>query len=204
MNAFATAGGRLSVTDSLVGAIGGSRGVIAFILGHELSHNLMQHGIKKYLRQTYRNQQVALLQRRIALGDKNANWELLAFVAADKISSAKIDRDEENAADHMGLMICAEAGYHPDFAIFAARSLRDKLGEQSKFWVFFFDHPRWTTREERAERNSAEASVRFTQRWPSLSDSPGGVPPPLAGVSEPAVRRVVGGYMVSSSVFARN
>lgn len=204
INAWSGAGGRLYVTDAFVASVEGNKGVIAFALGHELAHSLLQHAIKKYVRQVQRNQQIAALQRQIALGDKNARWAVLAFLVADKISSAKIDRDYENDADRMGLMISAEAGYHPDFAILAARTLREKLGEQSKFGAFFSDHPRWTTREERAEMNFPAALTRFTMRWPSLDVSPGGTPPPIAGASDPAVRRVPGGYIISSTVFVRN
>jgi hypothetical protein len=125
-------------------------------------------------------------------------------LAADKIAEAKRERDEENAADKLGLLIATEAGYHPDFAIAAARTLREKLGEQSKFGAFFADHPRWTTREQRAEQNRADALAYFNSRWPSAGESPGGVPPMLFEATEPKIAHSNNVYTIAADFSARN
>jgi len=105
---------------------------------------------------------------------------------AHRIAEKKIAREEENEADKIGLFIAAEAGYHPDFAISAARTLRSSAGELSKVGAFFTDHPRWQTREQRAERNRAEALRFFQSKWRSAEASPGGVPPTVVVFSAPS------------------
>lgn len=203
-NAFAGAGGRLYVTDSLVGVVDANPGILAFALGHELAHNILRHGIQKYLHAVERARMIEFYRIRAAQGDKGANWALVGYVAADKIASAKMERDQENAADRLGLLIAAQAGYHPDFGIAAARLLRQKLGEQSKFGAFFSDHPRWTTREERAEQNRPEALAEFNGRWPSAGDSPGGPAPTLFFVNQPTVTHTGKSYHVNASFTVRN
>jgi hypothetical protein len=114
---------------------------------------------------------------------------------AAKVALAKLDRDQESAADRLGLVLAAQAGYHPAFGILAARILREKLGAQSNFGAFFADHPRWTTREERIDRNYSEALAAFNQSWPDAASSPGGFLPaellqgrPTAATAAPALR----------------
>jgi hypothetical protein len=48
--------------------------------------------------------------RRIAYRDKRANRELVGYVTAHGIAERKIERDEENKADLVGLQIAAQAG----------------------------------------------------------------------------------------------
>lgn len=204
INAFAGAGGRLYVTDLLVGTLDANPGTLAFVLGHELAHNVLRHGLLKYLRAVERERQIGYLQWQAAHGDKSANWVLIGYVAADKIASAKIARDEENAADRLGLFIAAQAGYHPDFGIAAARILRQKLGEHSKFGAFFSDHPRWTTREERAETTRTAALAVFNSRWQSAADSRGGVPPTILSANEPAIKHQGKSYQIDGSFSVRN
>lgn len=203
-NAFATGGGRLYVTTSLLDTIGWNSGVLAFVIAHEAAHNILQHGLKKYLRAVERADMSGQFRYRIASGDKAAQWELLAFEIANPIASAKIERDEEHAADNLSLMMCAEAGYHPDFAILAERTLRARLGEQSKFAAFFSDHPRWTTREEKTEPAYEEALSIFTARWPSAELSPGGEPPVTIRSTVPVAIRRANGLLVSARISARH
>ena len=109
-------------------------------------------------------------------GDKRANWELVGYVTAHGIAERKIERDEENKADLVGLQIAAQAGYHADFAIQLTHAMRNQHKDQSKFMAFFSDHPRWETREERISKNYDVALNAFSARWPVFAQSPGGVP----------------------------
>ena len=53
------------------------------------------------------------------------------------ILEKKMERNQEDEADQLGMLIAAEAGYHPDYAIFAARTMRSETGDASKFMAFF-------------------------------------------------------------------
>ena len=111
IQAFATGGGRVYITDGFVNGTGADERVMAFALSHEMAHNLRQHGIESALRRMAFEEQVAYFKRRIALGDNKAGWELLAYVAAERTISAKLDRDQESEADHLGMLMSADAGF---------------------------------------------------------------------------------------------
>lgn len=182
INAYATAGGRMYVNRGLVQAVQGSPGILAFVLGHEMVHNRNHHGLNRVIR-------ASQAQQNIRLAYRQNSWAGLAVEVAQKIAEAKSQRDEEHEADQMGLLMAAEAGYHPDFAILAARLLRTKTGESSKFSAFFEGHPRWTTREQRAEGTRIRALALFEEKWPDASKSPGGVPPTMAAVEDFKIER---------------
>ncbi|MGQ9634658.1 MAG: M48 family metalloprotease, partial [Bryobacteraceae bacterium] len=190
INAFATGGGRVYVTAGMLAALQGSDGMLAFVLGHEIAHNALQHGAKRVLRHYIFEKAHAEMLARCRREDNPAcltaaGAAQVAFLIAEK----KRERDEEHEADRLGMMAAAEAGYHPNFAVLVARRLREVTGERSKFAAFFSTHPRWTTREERALRHYAEARQVFERRWPIAGFSPGGAPPPLAVLSKPEVRK---------------
>jgi len=145
VNAQSGGAGQIYVFSGLVKAVHANTGVMAFVIGHEMAHNRLQHQAKKAIRyeeflRAYRQMYV-----------QNPNSAEL-YKITWQIAEQKIERNEENQADQLGVRMAAEAGYHPDYAILAARALRGTSGEQSKFMAFFSGHPRWTTREERTEK----------------------------------------------------
>ena len=167
------------VTDGLTRVTDGADGMLAFAIGHEVAHSLQHHVVKKFLREIEHQQMLLWYRRRIAYGDKRANWEMVGYLTAHGIAERKIERDEENKADLIGLQIAAQAGYHPDFAIQLTHAMRNQRKDQSKFMAFFSDHPRWATREERITKNYDLALNAFNARWPMVAQSPGGVPPQI-------------------------
>jgi Zn-dependent protease with chaperone function len=204
IQAAATAGGRMYVTEGLVNAVRGDTGILAFVMGHEIAHLVRQHGIRKYLRALQRQAYITELQYRARMGDKQANWELVGYVAANRLAEQKIERDEEHEADRLGLLMGAQAGYHPASAILAARTLRDHVGEQSKFMAFFSDHPRWETREQRAEQNYADAIQVYRATWGNGELSPGGEPPLLVSTGKMSAQRGNRQFDIAVPVTARN
>lgn len=189
INAFSAADGSICVTEGLIRAIHGDNGMLAFVLGHEMAHNQLQHHLRDVRRAVERHRLINYYDARCRAGENPSCIAGAAYAAASLIAEKKIQRDQENEADYMGMMAAAEAGYHPDYSILAARQLRASTGETSKFAAFFADHPRWTTREERAERHYQDAVARFNQFWKSAGDSPGGRPPAFAIVSGPKVQK---------------
>jgi Peptidase family M48 len=183
-NAFAQMGGRVYVTSGLAELMGADVGLWAAVMGHELAHNIYRHGYKSYLREVALQRQINYWRYRIALGDQNANWGLLAAIAAGKLINKKLERNDENEADKVGLEMMVEAGYHPDFAINLFRVLKARTGERSKFAALFSDHPRFITREEHIRKLYPEAIARFRTLWPDAATSPGGPPPIIATVTK--------------------
>lgn len=183
-NAFAQMGGRVFVTSGLAELMGDDVGLWAAVMGHEIAHNIYRHGYKSYVRQVELQRQINYWRYRIAMGDQSANWGLLAAVTAGKLINSKLERNDENDADKLGLEMMVEAGYHPDFAIELFRVLKARTGEQSKFAALFSDHPRFITREEHIRKLYPEAISRFRSLWPDATTSPGGRPPIIATVTK--------------------
>ena len=183
-NAFNTMGGHVYVTSGLAELIGDDAGLWAAVEGHEIAHNIYRHVYRGYLREQELQRQINYWRYRIALGDQSANWGLLAAVTAGKLLNKKLERDDENDADKLGLLMMVEAGYHPDFAISLFRILKSRAGEQSKFGALFSDHPRFITREEHIRKLYPEAIARFKSMWPDAATSPGGQPPMVATLAK--------------------
>lgn len=183
-NAFNTMGGHVFVTSGLAELIGNDPGLWAAVEAHEFAHNIYRHGYQKYLRDRELERQISYWRYKVAIGEQGATWGLLAAVTAGKLLNNKFDRDDENAADKLGMLMMVEAGYHPDFAINLFRMLKARTGEQSKFGALFSDHPRFITREEHIRKLYPEAIARFESLWPDAAASPGGSPPIVATVAK--------------------
>lgn len=187
-NAFNTMGGHVFVTSGLAELIGSDAGLWAAVEAHEFAHNIYRHGYQKYLRERELQRQISYWRYKVAIGEQGATWGLLAAVTAGRLLNNKFDRDDENAADKLGMLMMVEAGYHPDFAINVFRMLKARTGEQSKFGALFSDHPRFITREEHIRKLYPEALARFQSLWPNAADSPGGSPPIIATVAKVSAR----------------
>jgi Zn-dependent protease with chaperone function len=183
-NAFAQMGGHVYVTSGLAELMGNDVGLWASVMGHEIAHNIYRHVYKSYIREVQLQRQIDYWRRRIAMGDQSANWGLLAAVTAGKLINNKLQRNDENDADKLGLQMMVEAGYHPDFAINLFRLLKARSEEQSKFAALFSDHPRFITREEHIRKLYPNAIARFRELWPDAAASPGGPPPIIATVTK--------------------
>lgn len=183
-NAFNTMGGHVFVTSGLAELIGDEPGLWAAVQAHEFAHNIYRHGYKSYVREVELQRQINYWRYRIALGDQSANWGLLATVTAGKLLNKKLERNDENDADKLGLLMMVDAGFHPDFAINLFRIMKARTGEQSKFSALFSDHPRFITREEHMRKLYPEAIARFQSLWPDTENSPGGSPPIISTVTK--------------------
>jgi len=175
--------GHVQVTSRLAELMEDVKGLSAAVEGHEIAHAMYQHGYNSAKRKAALEQQIAYWQTRVALGDPNANAALLA-IAARKLINNKLDRNDENDADKLGLRMMVEAGYHPAFAIMLFRILKGELGEHRKIGALFSDHPRFITREERIWDQYPELLALFRSHWPDAGSSPGGSPPILATVTK--------------------
>jgi Zn-dependent protease with chaperone function len=183
-NAFAQMGGPVYVTSGLAELMGADLGLWAAVMGHEIAHNIYRHGYKTYIREVELQRQIYYWRARVAMGDQSANWGLLAAVTAGKLINKKLERNDENDADKLGLQMMVDAGYHPDFAINLFRLLKARTGEQSKFAALFSNHPRFITREEHIRKLYPEAIARFRALWTDAAASPGGPPPIIAFITK--------------------
>jgi hypothetical protein len=192
VNAMSTAGGRVYVYNGLAEILGANKSLWAAVIGHELAHTAQRHQTVAYMLQLQLAlvyaQQRAYYQRRAALGDESAKWALLGLsigkIAGDLVS-LKLSREDEHEADHIGMLMMAEAGYHPAY-VFALHRMLEIRGDKSHIGAFFSNHPRWETRVQRSHKFYEQAVARFESHWPNAVLSPGGIPPPIVFLGEPA------------------
>lgn len=182
VNASSYAGGQIFAEGGIARLMKRSPGLWAAVLGHEIAHTRQHHQYRGYLRQEALAEQIRYYNTRLAAGDNSAAWALLALKVGGGLTNLKLSRDEEHEADRLGMMMMAEAGYHPDFAIAGFRRIAAKVGDQSKIAAFFASHPRWETREQRQMKAYTEAVEAFESRWPDVDKSPGGRPPMMATI----------------------
>lgn len=180
-NAGSYPDGEVEANEGIARLLGQNRGLWAAVLSHEIAHVARRHVVKKFLFHQYIQQQVEYWQLRARLGDKYAGWTALGMRISGALLEKKLSRDLESDADTQGMLIMAQAGYHPDYVFAMHHLLRIKVGEQSKLGTFFFsDHPRWETRDQRSERAYIEALAEYTRLYPNPADSPGGAAPAVA------------------------
>lgn len=182
INAYLSGAGKLTVTSGIVPLLGNDRGTWAAVLGHEIGHVVVHRQFKAYLPGFQAELQKAYLQARAAQADNGPARALHLVPLGGGLANLKLAREREYEADRVGLMMMAEAGYHPDFAIILDRRMRAVRPDQPKYAEFLSGHPRWASREERIMRAYHVALAIFESRWHDPAQSPGGNPPPLGTI----------------------
>jgi hypothetical protein len=107
-NAFATAGGNLYVTDSLLYFVKNTE-QLAGTLCHEVSHTI--HHDSMTLIEKERQIERRAIGAAVLLGPTRAH--VLAIALLGKLHSLGYSRDAESAADLTGADVCAASGYNP-------------------------------------------------------------------------------------------
>lgn len=187
VNASASPAGQVYVFGGILPVIGTSPGLWAAVLSHEIIHSARRHQVQLYVERVYIQRTIDYYRNRIRQGDKSANWVLAGYSIAAHLLLNKMERDQEHQADQEGMLLMAQAGYHPDYVFALHHLLVAKSGDQSKFAAFFSDHPRWATRDQRDERTYTLALTEFKRLWPDAALSPGGAPPAIAFLGRPKV-----------------
>jgi predicted Zn-dependent protease len=121
INAWAMPGGKMAVYTGLIERINPTDDELAQVIGHEISHALLQHGRERMSRAMATNAALALGS--IATGVNLSGLENVAMVALELPNS----RTAETEADRIGLELAARAGFNPNAAV----SLWQKMARAS-------------------------------------------------------------------------
>ncbi|HXJ92427.1 MAG TPA: M48 family metalloprotease [Terriglobia bacterium] len=180
VNAYSNGRGEIAITRGLAWVLGDRFGVWAAAIAHELGHAILlytayQPGFEAQLRRDY---QAAGGD----LHDPDAEEALRLTRSRGGLLDLSGQRRTEYEADRLGVLLMAEAGFHPDFAVALDRSMRSTLGDQAKFSEFLLTHPLWLEREEETVRHQKVALTLFNHSWPDPAHSPGGVAPPIGAI----------------------
>jgi len=140
-NAWCMPGGKIVVYTGLL-PITQNEAALAVVMGHEVSHALLQHGNQRMSQQLGAEVVAAGLQ--VAVADKPAqtqNAYLAAFGLGAQVGVLlPFSRKQESEADEYGLYFAAMAGYNPEEAIPLWERM-EKAGSGQKPPEFLSTHP---------------------------------------------------------------
>ena len=111
VNAWCMPGGKMAVFTGLIDRLAPSDDELAQVIGHEISHALLQHGREQMSRAIATN--MALQVGSVAAGVDLTGLETVAMVALELPNS----RGAELEADKLGVELAAKAGYNPQAAV---------------------------------------------------------------------------------------
>jgi len=188
LNAYSSPDGGIYVESGLAKLAGSSAGLWAALLSHEVAHVVRHDWARRYLYEKY-------LERgggtTIVLGDPGLPGD--SWVDSEKASEdfGRFCRRLELQADREGLMLMAQAGYHPDF-VPALHHLLHAAGVAAKASLYAM-HPCWEERDRELSRAYTDASIEFARRWHEWYASPGGNPPVVVFAEDPTLKKLRGG-----------
>ncbi|MGH9381551.1 MAG: M48 family metalloprotease [Thermoanaerobaculia bacterium] len=171
-NAFALPGGQIFITRGML-ALGLDDDQLAGLLGHEIAHTVLQHGVRMQRRATLLNilSSAALVGVILAAGNDNEPrdpyldpWErdrsndtgdliqgtMATSLVVSELLLRSYSRQFESEADAEGQRWAAAAGFAPDGAARLMSTMRERLPE-SKEYGYWRTHPFFDSRVTGAE-----------------------------------------------------
>jgi len=167
INAFALPGGKVAVYTGLFPVAHDSAGLAA-VLGHEVGHALAHHAAERMSQGLVF--QVLGTGLSVALGAQSPVTQraiMQAFGLGTQVGVLlPFGRAQEAEADHIGLILMAQAGYDPHAALQLWQ--RFEKVEKSSPAEFLSTHPSYGTRERNIESWMPEA-MRYFKADPGVS-----------------------------------
>jgi predicted Zn-dependent protease len=169
MNAFALPGGKIAVYTGIF-PVAKTEAGLAAVMGHEVVHALARHGGERMSQNTLA--QTTLQAIGIALGVSGANPVLSQVGMAALGVGTQVgvllpfSRAHESEADHIGVLLAAEAGYDPRESIALWQRMEEaSAGKQPS--EFLSTHPSHGTRIKQLEEWMAEAVPIYESKPPA-------------------------------------
>lgn len=162
LNAGCYPGGKIIVYTGIFPAAADEAGLAA-ILGHEVTHALARHGAARKTRGALASLAIQATDKLLARGGARATD--IDGVDQTLVNVANVGmilpfgRDDESEADHIGLLLAADAGYDPFQAIRVWQRMEKLAGRQRP--EFLSIHPSHAHRIEDLERVIPEAMKRY-------------------------------------------
>lgn len=183
VNAFCMAGGKMAIYTGLIEKLNVSDDEIAAVMGHEISHALLQHSREQMSEQAVAGVGVALIGATAASnGDRQAR-ETIAGLGAMTLILLPHSRQAETESDRLGVELAAKAGYNPHAAVTLWEKMMKESGSNSKF-DFLSTHPASPKRIEGLQALESQMMEYYKQ-------APKNAPPTRAWTSTSSNERVI-------------
>ncbi len=140
VNAFCMAGGRMAIYTGLVEKTNPTDDELAQVLGHEISHALLQHSREQISEQMAVGVGVAILGVTASDASDQQMRQTVAGLGAAAFILLPHSREAESEADRLGVQLAARAGYHPHAAVTLWEKML-KQGDGSSRVDFLSTHP---------------------------------------------------------------
>ena len=144
IDAFAAPGGFVFVTRGLLLHLH-SEAELAGVLGHEISHVVLKHHLNAL--QKAARMDLASQAAKVGLASKGYDSDMDQALM-DKVSNATrnlyskgLDKDDELAADRMGVVLATRAGYDPYGLLAVLQTLQAVDPKSSKMQLLMATHP---------------------------------------------------------------
>ena len=140
LNAMALPGGFVYINRGLLTLVTDDE--LAFILGHEVGHVAARHSVKKL--QSAMGFQLLLTLAFSFAGEKNAQAAGNIAQASDmayNLISLGYSRQDEYAADTLGVKYASLAGFNPKAAIAALQKIKKAESQSGKVPIYLRSHP---------------------------------------------------------------
>lgn len=166
VNAFCMAGGKMAVYTGLIEKIKPSDDELAAVMGHEISHALLQHSREQMAEKQATGIGVALLG--VAVGASPDQPGMRSLVDLGLLLPHS--RRDEDEADRLGIELAAKAGYNPHAAVTLWEKMLKGSGNNAKFdWLS--THPASPKRVEALQALEPEMAVYYQQARKTTSPS---------------------------------
>ena len=142
VNAFAAPGGIVHITRGALG-LAKTEAELAGVLGHEISHVTEKHTINSIQKSN------AISMTADQAGKGGLTQDIIATIvqkAYENILNNKFDRNEENEADRIGVVLANKAGYAPNGLSTLLTKIADRNKDQKEPNGMFATHPQLADR----------------------------------------------------------
>jgi len=150
VNAWALPGGKSAVFTGLL-PVTKTDAQLAVVIGHEAAHAIARHGGERMSQQAALN---VLISAGFELSEADAGTQEVVMNALG-LGTLAFSRSQESEADHLGLLIAADAGFDPREAIPLWQNMAAAGGEAPP--EFLSTHPSESTRIQRLNELMPEA-----------------------------------------------
>jgi len=157
VNAWCMPGGKIVVYEGLL-PVTQDEASLAIVLGHEIAHALAKHSaeqLSNQIKQQYGAQLGTAVLGALGMGQNTQSIVQAVASQGFNFANLKYSRNNENEADHIGLIIAAMAGYNPQVALTFWQ--RMSAASTSQTAEFLSDHPSDATRIKNIQGWMSEA-----------------------------------------------